>query len=60
MTIELTRDALMTDPQLVGIVNRHAHLIAVSLKLDTVEAKEVYRSMVAACIEVALALSAGN
>lgn len=52
----LTRDALMVDPLLVQIASREARMVAVALKLDTVDAKEVYRSMVSACIQVAMAI----
>lgn len=56
MSLELTRDALMTDPRLVEIVQAEAKRVAVALKLDTVDAKEVYRSMVSVCIEVAMTI----
>lgn len=57
MSLEITRDALMTDPRLVEIVQAEARRVAVALKLDPVDAKEVYRSMVSVCIEVALAIA---
>lgn len=56
-TQEATRDSLMTDPRLVGIVEAEAKRISRALRLDSTDSKEVYRSMVWVCIEVALAIA---
>lgn len=53
---ERTRDALMVDPRLVAIVTDEATRVSRALHLDVVDSKEVYRSMVSACIRVAMAI----
>lgn len=54
----MTRDALMVDPRLVDVVQAEAKRVSRALRLDTVDSKEVYRSMVAVCIEVAMTIAA--
>ncbi len=55
-----TEDSLLTNPKLVEIVEGEAKRVAKALRLDVVDAKEVYRSMVNASIQVALAIADGE
>ena len=52
--IAMSRDHLLTNPEVIRLVEDEAKRIAKALRLDTVDAKEVYRSMLETSVQVAL------
>lgn len=50
----MTRDDLLTNPEIIRLVEAESARVARALHLDTVDAKEVYRSMLEASVQVAL------
>lgn len=55
---EWTHDQLMTNAKLVEIVRAEAQRVSRGCYFDSVEAQQVYASMVSACIQVVLELVA--
>jgi hypothetical protein len=50
----MTRDDILTNPEVTRLVEDEAKRVARALRLDNVDAKEVYRSMLEASVQVAL------
>lgn len=50
----MTRDDLLTKPEIVRLVEAEAMRVAGALRLNAVDAKEVYRSMLEVSVQVAL------